>query len=108
MSGNLKELLMRISKDHGLLNSVEEATKQGAVLPILSALKWDCFNIREVSPEFSVGNGRIDYCLRINNKNSVFIEVKRASEDLERHENQLLEYSFNFGVDIAKIGRAHV
>jgi len=27
--------------------------------------------------------------------------VKRATEDLERHEKQLLEYSFAFGVDIA-------
>ena len=54
-----------------------------------------------VIPEFSVGNGRIDYCLRVNSKSAVFIEVKRATEDLERHEKQLLEYSFTYGVDIA-------
>lgn len=84
-----------------MLNSVEEATKQGAVLPVLSALGWNCFNIQEVTPEFSVDNGRIDYCLRVNHKNAVFIEVKRATEDLERHEKQLLEYSFTYGVDIA-------
>jgi hypothetical protein len=101
MQSNLEQLILRLSKDHNLLNSVEEATKQGAVLPILSALGWDCFNIEEVSPEFSVGNGRVDYCLRLNNNNSVFIEVKRGTEDLEKHEKQLLEYAFGFGVNIA-------
>lgn len=101
MIGNLEEVLLRLSQDHGLLNSVEEATKQGAVLPVLSALGWNCFNIQEVTPEFSVGNGRIDYCLRINSKSAVFIEVKRATENLERHEKQLLEYSFTYGVEIA-------
>ncbi|TDI93301.1 MAG: hypothetical protein E2O77_03220 [Caldithrix sp.] len=43
----------------------------------------------------------MDYCLRVNQKKPVFIEVKRATEDLERHEKQLLEYSFEYGVDIA-------
>lgn len=98
---NFEQTLSKLSQDHTLLNSVEEATKQGAVLPILSALGWNCFNIQEVTPEFSVGNGRIDYCLRVNQKKPVFIEVKRATEDLERHEKQLLEYSFEYGVDIA-------
>lgn len=100
MMGNLEEILHRLSKDHTLMNSVEEATKQGAVLPVLSSLGWDCFNIEEVTPEFSVGNGRVDYCLKANNKNMVFIEVKRATEELERHEKQLLEYSFAYGVGI--------
>ena len=54
MIENLEEILIRLSKDHGLLNSVEEATKQGAVLPILSILGWDCFNIQEVTPELVV------------------------------------------------------
>jgi len=95
MPEDLTQLLTRLSEDHTLLNSVEEATKQGAVLPVLSALGWNCFNIQEVTPEFSVGTGRIDYCLRINNNRAVFIEVKRANEVLEKHEKQLLEYSFS-------------
>jgi hypothetical protein len=48
-----------------------------------------------------VGNGRIDYCLKIGEKKSVFMEVKRITEDLERHEKQILEYSFEDGVEIA-------
>lgn len=102
MQNSLEQLITRLSKkSQNLLNSVEEATKQGAVLPILSSLGWDCFNVEEVSPEFSVGNGRVDYCLRLNQKKSVFIEVKRATEELERHEKQLLEYAFEYGVKIA-------
>jgi len=101
MQNSLEQLIIRLSKNQNLINNVEEATKQGAVLPILSLLGWNCFDVEEVSPEFSVGNGRVDYCLRINQRKAVFIEVKRATEELERHEKQLLEYAFEYGVNIA-------
>jgi len=101
MSKVFEELLLRISSDLSLLRGVEEATKQGVVLPILSELGWNCFNVNEVSPEYSVGNGRVDYCLQMKQKSMVFIEVKRASENLERHERQLLNYSFERGIDLA-------
>ena len=101
MNQEFEELLSTIPQDQNLLRGVEEATKQGAVLPILRQLGWDCFNLEEVSPEFNVGNGRVDYCLLINQKKRVFLEVKRASENLESHEKQLLEYSFTEGVDLA-------
>ena len=39
--------------------------------------------------------------LLINQKKRVFLEVKRASENLESHEKQLLEYSFTEGIDLA-------
>lgn len=101
MAETFEQLLSRLAKDQTLIDSVEEATKQGVVLPILSQLGWDCFNLHEVVPEFPVANGRVDYCLRINDKEVVFIEVKRLTEDLDRHEEQLLKYSFNHGVQIA-------
>ena len=101
MNKEFEELLSTIPQNQNLLLGVEEATKQGAVLPILRQLGWDCFKLEEVSPEFNVGNGRVDYCLLINQKKRVFLEVKRASENLESHEKQLLEYSFTEGVDLA-------
>ena len=97
----LEKILRSLSQDTSLLNKTEEATKQGAILPILSALGWNCFDINEVTPEFSVGNGRVDYCLHIERRKAIFIEVKRASEELERHEKQLLEYAFEYGIEIA-------
>jgi hypothetical protein len=101
MNETFEQLLSRLSQDQTLLRGVEAATKQGAVLPILSRIEWNVFNLQEVSPEFTVGNGRVDYCLCINQKKFVFLEVKRPTEDLDRHEKQLLEYSFTEGVDIA-------
>lgn len=45
--------------------------------------------------------GKVDYCLRIKGKSEVFLEAKRPGEDLEKHQEQLLDYSFREGVDLA-------
>jgi hypothetical protein len=79
----------------------EEATKQGLILPILQYLGWNPFDVQEVYPEFSVQNGRVDYSLRVNNLNKVFVEVKKLGEDLDRHQEQLLQYAFKHGVKLA-------
>ncbi len=39
--------------------------------------------------------------MRINNANKVFLEVKKVSEDLDNHQEQLLSYSFQEGVKLA-------
>jgi len=79
----------------------EAATKQGIILQLLSILNWNTFNIDEVSPEYSVKGKRVDYSLRIQKDNKVFIEVKRIGEELSNHQEQLLEYSFQEGVELA-------
>ncbi|MDP8241609.1 MAG: type I restriction endonuclease [Candidatus Celaenobacter antarcticus] len=79
----------------------EAATKQAIVLRLLNLLGWNTFNISEITPEYSVGSQRVDYSLRINSSNKVFIEVKKISEDLENHQEQLLNYSFQEGVKLA-------
>ena len=101
MSDSLEQLLQKLREEPALLTSGEEATRQGAVLPLLGRLGWDRDNIREVVPEYNVGNGRVDYCLRIGEQVSVFVEVKRAREDLDAHQEQLLGYAFLSGVKIA-------
>jgi len=55
----------------------EQATKQAIVLKILFTLGWDIFDTNEVYPEYALKSQRVDYSLRINNKDKVFIEVKR-------------------------------
>ena len=107
-SESLEELLGRLREDRTLFMGTEEATRQGAVLPILARLGWDRDNIREVIPEHPVGDGRVDYCLKVAGRGkeqakeqTVFIEVKRTSEDLDRHQEQLLRYAFDAGVKIA-------
>jgi len=101
MPDQLTDLLTRLRGERALFLSGEEATRQGAILPILARLGWDRDNIREVVPEYTVGNGRVDYCLKIGEQVAVFVEVKRTSEDLERHQEQLLEYAFRQGVKLA-------
>jgi hypothetical protein len=101
MKESFEQLLERLSKDVDLFHGVEEVTRQGAILPILDQLGWNIYNTREVIPEFSLGTGRVDYCLKIGERNAVYLEIKRMSEDLSRHERQLLEYAFADGIEIA-------
>ena len=79
----------------------ESATKQGVVLRLLRLAGWDTFDISQVVPEYTVGTRRVDYALRPGTPNAVFIEVKRPGENLERHQQQLLEYCFQEGVKLA-------
>ena len=79
----------------------EDEVKQTIVLRLLSALGWNIFSRDEVNPEYSVGGRRVDYALRVGKSNKVFIEVKRPGEDLDKHEEQLLDYSFKQGVRLA-------
>ena len=94
-------LINALKKDRRLLSFDEAATKQTVILRILKALGWDPFNIDEVYPEYSVGSKRVDYALRHNGRNKVFIEVKKVNEDLEKHQEQLLNYSFQEGIKLA-------
>jgi len=89
-------------KDNSLINSFDEArTKQGIVLPILQCLNWDIFNTDEVSPEHPAG-GEVDFSLRINDVDRVFIEVKRVGWRLEqKEERQLCDYSSFKGIELA-------
>ena len=101
MNEELLRLINDFKKDRRLLSFDEAATKQAVILRILKALGWDPFNIDEVYPEYSVGGKRVDYALRYNGKNKVFIEVKKINEDLEKYQEQLLNYSFQEGVKLA-------
>ena len=74
-----------------------------AVNPVIGALGWDTFNPDEVAREYSVLGGRVDYCLRLQARNLVLVEVKRAGTDLSEHQEQLLRYAFDDGVPLAAL-----
>lgn len=101
MKKKLLELIKKVKSDRRLVSFDEASTKQAVILRILSYLNWDPFNIDEVHPEYSVSGKKVDYSLRYNNYNKVFIEVKKIGEDLEKHQEQLLNYSFQEGVKLA-------
>jgi len=101
MKERLLSLVEQLKSDRRLASFDEAATKQIVLLRILSLLGWDIYNIDEVMPEYSVGSQRVDYALRHSNANKVFIEVKKIGEELEKHQEQLLNYSFKEGVKLS-------
>jgi len=101
MREELLELTKTIQSDRRLVSLDEAATKQAVVLRIPSLLGWDPFNIDEVHPEYSMGGKNVDYALRHAASSKVFIEVKKTGEDLGKHQEQLLGYSFQEGVKLA-------
>ena len=97
---DLEALVARLVSIDGLSKGSEPATREMAVNPALNALGWDTFNPDEVAREYSVLDGRVDYCLRLRGRSRVFIEVKRTGTDLSEHQQQLLRYAFQEGVDL--------
>ena len=102
---DLQSTIGRIASNASLLTGSEEATRQGAILPVLSALGWEWHNIDEVVPEYGAGKGRVDYCLRSRGRSAVFVEVKRAGTELHSHQEQLLRYAFAEGIELAALGQ---
>ncbi len=103
MVDNLVAFVDKLKSERRFATLDEAATKQGIVLPLLSKLGWDTFNIDEVVPEYAVATRRVDYAFRLNNANKLFIEVKKPTEELENHQEQLLDYSFKQGVKLAAL-----
>ena len=97
----LLEVIEDLQLDKGL-NSLSEANiGLGVVLKILDVLGWNTYNYHEVSSEYSVENRSVDYTLLIDNKQQVYIEVRKGGEPLEEHQEQLLDYASRQGVKIA-------
>lgn len=101
MTNRVIELLKWIKEEKKIKDFDEIATKQSIILNLLNTLNWNVFSVDEVYPEYQVENRRVDYSLRIKNRDRVFIEVKKPKEDLENHQKQLLDYAFRLGVEIA-------
>ena len=101
MAGSIAQEVERIISSVTLQSLDESASKQGVVLRLLSLAGWDIFDVSEVVPEYTVGNRRVDYALRPESPNPVFIEVKRPGENLDGHQHQLLQYCFHQGVQLA-------
>lgn len=103
MNDRLIAEIERIRSDPSIPSLDEANVKQGVILPVLNALEWNPFNTNEVRPEYPVPGGNVDYALRIDGRNKVFLEAKRPSEELraQKNQEQLLNYSFKEGVQLA-------
>jgi len=101
MSADLKGLLQSTKTNPKVGDYDEAKAKAGIILPTLHFLGWNTFNVEEVAPEFTVGTRSVDYALRIEGNNRVFIEAKKAASELDDHQKQILDYSFEAGVELA-------
>ncbi len=99
----LSQFINELKSDRKISEYSEDKVKQGVILHALQLLGWNPFDVDEVIPEYSVESRRVDYALRAKRANRFFIEVKKPSEDLERHQDQLLDYSYREGVELAAL-----
>jgi hypothetical protein len=103
MPDDLEHRILLIRKSQPSFASDEQATKQGAVLPLLGRLGWDRDNLDEVKPEFSVGERKVDYALLTNAQPLVFIEAVRGGEELSGHQEKLVDCAAKQGVKLAAL-----
>lgn len=93
----LRNIGSRIQKQ-GEHIQTEEATKNAAIMPLLSALGYDVFNPLEVIPEFTADIGKkkgekVDYAIKKDDKIIILIECKSLGADLNKqHVDQLHRY----------------
>ena len=103
MTETIAQTVEQIKSTVLLRNPDEATTKQGVVLKLLYLAGWNTFDVSEVVPEYTVEYRRVDFALQPGTPNAAFIEVKRPGENLENHQQQLLEYCFQEGVKLAAL-----
>jgi predicted type IV restriction endonuclease len=86
----LADFIKKIQSDERFAGFDEAAIKQAVILKILSLLDWDPFDVDEVQPGCEVGSGRVDFSLRHNDRNRVFLLVKKGANDFPTHQDKLL------------------
>lgn len=93
----VKTLALRLSK-LTTFPETEEATKTSLIMPFISMLGYDVFDLDEVIPEFTADVGtkkgeKIDYAIISEGKPVMLIECKSYGTDLEKeHASQLFRY----------------
>jgi len=98
---DLLEFIKKLQSDQRFASFDEVATKQGIILKILSLLEWDPFDIDEIQPEYVRGDKRVDFSLRINNSNAVFIVIEKEEKNIKNSREQLMDFAAEEGVKIA-------
>lgn len=94
---SIRDLASRIDKQLGYIQT-EEATKTAFVMPFISALGYNVFDPREVSPELIADIGtkkgeKVDYAILMNEKPIILFECKWCGSDLNKeHASQLYRY----------------
>lgn len=106
ISDTLKSFVERLEKIKDSIQT-EEATKTSMIMPLFSMLGYDVFNPLQFVPEYTADVGlkkkeKVDYAIMVDDKPLIFIECKACTENLDKHDSQLIRY-FNTTPD-AKFG----
>lgn len=88
-------------KSYNLHSFDEEAAKYRIILPLLSKIGWDIYNLKEVYPEYPVRykNKKVDYLLTDYTFHKTFIEAKMPFTNLDEYQCQLMGYCASMNVD---------
>ena len=97
----LIEFIKKIQSDNRLDSLTEAAIKQSIILKILSLLGWDPFNIDEIEPDYHVGAGKIDFLLKSDNTNKIFLNVKKDLANSQKLQDQLFQLAADSDIKIA-------
>jgi hypothetical protein len=97
----LVEFIRKIQTDERFGTFDEAAIKQGVVLKILSLLDWDPFDVDEVQPEYEIQGNRVDFCLKKERANKIFILVRKNEKEFFKHQDKILSLSTQGKVPIA-------
>jgi predicted type IV restriction endonuclease len=97
----LLEFIKKLQSDKRFASFDEVAIKQGIVLKILSLLGWDPFDVDEINPEYGKDDKRVDFSLRVNNSNAIFIVIEKEGKNSKNSREQLIYFAAKEDVKIA-------
>ncbi len=82
----------------------EEETKYRIILPLLSYLGWNIYDLHQIYPEYLVKSSikKVDYLLTDHKSNKIFIEAKKPKVNLDVDEVkcQLIKYCAAKNIDL--------
>ena len=82
VASEIENLSDRIARNRSAVSANETATRNYLIEPLLRTLGWDIADPDLVTPEYSAGQGRVDYALMHNDAPIVLIEAKKLGTKL--------------------------
>lgn len=99
MDDQIVSFIGGLKSDKQVASLDEAAIKQTVVMRLLFLLGWDIFNIDEVNSNCKAKNQLIDYSLRSQSSDKIFISVQKTGKALTKNQQLLLEYASKEGVE---------